>query len=147
VTARALVIEARFYDDIADMLLAGVRAELDRRGFGHEVVTVPGVLEIPPALSIALASAKRYDSLFELYIVLGCVIRGETGHYDVVAGEGNRAVMDLAVANRLALGNGILTVESRDQALVRADPKSKDKGGDAAAAAITLFDLRNALSR
>lgn len=145
--ARALIVEARFYDDIADMLLAGARAELDRRRFGHDVVSVPGVLEIAPAIAIAMASARRRNLSFELYVALGCVIRGETGHYDVVAGQGNRALIDLAVANRLALGNGVLTVENREQALVRADPNRKDKGGDAAAAAIALFDLRNALSR
>jgi 6,7-dimethyl-8-ribityllumazine synthase len=146
-TARALIVEARFYDDIADMLLTGARARLKARGFGDDVVTVPGVLEIPLALSMALAAARRQDTLPELFIVLGCVIRGETGHYDVVVGEGNRAVTDLAVASRLALGNGILTVENRQQALMRADPQRKDKGGDAAAAAIALFDLRNTLSR
>jgi len=144
-TARALIIEARFYDDIADMLLAGARRRLEARGFEADIVTVPGVLEIPPALAIAIASARRHDRSYLAYVVLGCVIRGETGHYDVVAGEGNRAVTDLAVANRLCLGNGILTVEDRDQAVVRADPDSKDKGGDAAEAALALLDIRTAL--
>lgn len=144
-TALALIIEARFYDDIADMLLAGARRELERRQFAIDVVTVPGVLEIPPALAIAIGSARRNDRAYQAYVMLGCVIRGETGHYDVVAGEGNRAVMDLAVANRLCLGNGILTVESREQAIVRADPEQKDKGGDAAAAAVALYDIRTAL--
>ncbi|WP_420392127.1 6,7-dimethyl-8-ribityllumazine synthase [Acuticoccus sp.] len=145
--ARALIIEARFYDDIADMLLAGARAQLARRRFGDDVVSVPGVLEIAPALAMAIASARRRDLPYGVFVVLGCVIRGETGHYDVVAGEGNRAVVDLQVANRLALGNGILTVESREQALVRADPAQKDKGGDAALAAIALNDLRQAFNR
>jgi len=146
-SARALIIEARFYDDIADMLLAGAKAELARRDASVEVVTVPGVLEIPPALCIALSAARRRDDLaFDLYIVLGCVIRGETGHYDIVAGEGNRGVMRVAMEGRLALGNGILTTESREQALRRADPAEKDKGGDAAAAAFALHDLRRALA-
>ena len=144
--ARALIVEGRFYDDIHDMLLAGATAELKRRGFGYEVLTVPGALEIPPAISMALASSRRRDKPFDLYIALGCVIRGETGHYDIVAGESCRGLMDLAINHRLALGNGILTVESREQALTRADPARKDKGGDAAAAAIALFQLRNALA-
>lgn len=144
-TPRALIIEARFYDDIADLLLAGARARLESAGFAVEVVTVPGVLEIPVALAMVLGAAKRHDRSIHAFVVLGCVIRGETGHYDVVAGEGNRAVMDLAVHNRLSLGNGILTVESREQALVRADPERKDKGGDAAAAALSLHELRVAL--
>ena len=143
--ARALIIEARFYDKIADLLLAGAKAELTKRGFAHETVSVTGVLEIPVALSMAVHSSRRRDIPFDLYVVLGCVIRGETGHYDIVAGEGNRAIVDLAVHNRLALGNGILTVESGEQAYARADPAKKDKGGDAAAAAIALFDLRKAL--
>lgn len=144
--ARALILEARFYDDIADMLLAGASAELMRRGFGFEVVTLPGALEIPPALSMALASSRRREKPFDLFVALGCVIRGETGHYDIVAGESCRALMDLSVHHRLALGNGILTVENREQAVARADPSRKDKGGDAAAAAIALFELRNALA-
>ncbi|MEM8662752.1 MAG: 6,7-dimethyl-8-ribityllumazine synthase [Pseudomonadota bacterium] len=143
--ARALIIEARFYDDIGDLLLSGATKELESRGFGHEVITVPGVLEIPVALTMAIQASRRRDLGFDLFVVLGCVIRGETGHYDIVANEGNRAVMDLAVSGRLALGNGILTVENREQAMVRADPAQKNKGADAAAAAIALFDLRNAL--
>lgn len=144
-TARALVIEARFYDEIADMLLTGAKAKLDERGIETDIVTVPGVLEIPLALAISIAAARRNDRSYQVYVVLGCVIRGETGHYDIVAGEGNRAIMDLAVANRLCLGNGILTVENGDQARVRADPQRKDKGGAAAEAALALYDIRTAL--
>ncbi|MBJ3778174.1 6,7-dimethyl-8-ribityllumazine synthase [Acuticoccus mangrovi] len=146
-TARALIIESRFYDDIADMLLAGATAALQKRRFAYEIITVPGVLEIAPALAIAMSSARRKDMSYELYVALGCVIRGETGHYDIVAGEGNRALVDLVVANRLALGNGILTVENGEQAYVRADPARKNKGGDAAEAAIALFDLRAQLNQ
>ncbi|MEO1103635.1 MAG: 6,7-dimethyl-8-ribityllumazine synthase [Pseudomonadota bacterium] len=145
-TARALIIEARFYDDIADMLLAGARAELKRRGFAHELISVPGVLEIPPALKMAVHASRRRDLSFDAYLVLGCVLRGETGHYDIVAGEGNRAIMDLTVAGPLALGNAILTVDTLEQAVVRADPDKMNKGGEAAAAAIALFDIRNALT-
>ncbi|MEM7695193.1 MAG: 6,7-dimethyl-8-ribityllumazine synthase [Pseudomonadota bacterium] len=143
---RALILEARFYEDIGDMLLAGARAELERRGFAHETVSLPGVLELPPALQMAIHASRRRDLTFDAFVVLGCVIRGETGHYDIVANEGNRAIMDIVVQGRLALGNGILTVENKDQAIVRADPEQKDKGGDAAAAAVALFDLRKALS-
>ena len=142
----ALIIEARFYEDIANMLLEGATAELARRGFEVETVQVPGVLEIPPALSMAMSSSRRRDFAFDAYVLLGCVIRGETSHYDIVAGEGNRGVMELAVNSRLALGNGILTTETMEQAQVRADPKRKNKGGDAAAAAVALVELRNALS-
>lgn len=142
----ALIIEARFYQDIADMLLKGATAELERRRFDVERVEVPGVLEIPPALAMAMSSSRRRDFAFDAYVLLGCVIRGETSHYDIVAGEGNRAVMDLAAGSRLAIGNGILTTETREQAVVRADPAQKNKGGDAAAAAVALVELRNALS-
>ncbi|WP_108659050.1 6,7-dimethyl-8-ribityllumazine synthase [Acuticoccus kandeliae] len=146
--ARALIIEARFYEEIADMLLAGAGAEFKKRRIDYDVLSVPGVLEIPIALGMALDAARRRDHTFyDLFVVLGTVIRGETGHYDVVAGEGNRAVMDLALSNRLAIGNGILTVEDGEQARVRADPARKDKGGGAAAAAIALFDLRQSLPR
>ena len=145
--ARALIIEARFYDDLATMLLNGAKAELAKRKFTAEVISVPGVLEIAPALAMALDSSRRRDFSFEVFVVLGTVIRGETTHYETVANEGNRAVTTLAVEHRLALGNGILTVENYDQARVRADPKQKDKGGDAAAAAMALFDLRIALNR
>ncbi|RAH98745.1 6,7-dimethyl-8-ribityllumazine synthase [Acuticoccus sediminis] len=145
--SRALIIEARFYNHIADMLLAGAKAEFAKRRFEADVISVPGVLEIPTALSMALTSARRRDLPYSVFAVLGCVIRGETYHFEIVANEGNRAIMDLTVANRLPLGNGILTVENEEQALVRADPKQKDKGGDAAAAAIALYDLREALTR
>lgn len=145
--ARALIIEARFYDDIGDMLLEGAKATFAKRGFEADVISVPGVLEIAPALAMSLTSARRNDLPYQVFAVLGCVIRGETYHFEIVANEGNRAVVDLQVANRLALGNGILTVENRDQAVVRADPRGKDKGGDAAAAAITLYDLREALKK
>ncbi|MCF3936353.1 6,7-dimethyl-8-ribityllumazine synthase [Acuticoccus sp. M5D2P5] len=146
--ARALIVEARFYTDIADMLLAGATAELKKKHFNVETLSVPGVLEIPVALTMAVDAARRRDHTFyDLFVVLGTVIRGETGHYDVVAGEGNRAVMDLAVSQRLALGNGILTVENGEQARERADPNRKNKGGDAAAAAIALFNLRATLNQ
>lgn len=144
-TPRALIIEARFYEDIAEMLLSGAKAELDRRGINIEVVSVPGVLEIPIALAMAIHASRRSDDAFDMFVGLGCVVRGETSHYDIVAGEGNRAIMDLVTANKAPFGNGILTVETKAQAVVRADPKQKDKGGDAAAAAVALYELRGAL--
>src|ERR1044071_9147760 len=103
-----LVVEARFYEGIADELLAGATAAIERAGATFERVTVPGALEIPAAVAMAMASAKKFDG----YVALGCVIRGETTHYDTVANESARALMGLAVTHRLAIGNGILTVEN-----------------------------------
>ena len=133
--ARALIVEARFYDDIQDALLQGAVAELDAAGVGHDVITVPGALEIPGA--IALADTGDYDG----YVAIGVVIRGETYHFEIVAGESARGIMALTM-DGVAIGNGILTVENEAQALVRADPNQKDKGGEAAKAAIALLDLK-----
>ncbi len=144
---RALIIEARFYDGYADNLLAGAKAEFEANDFAVTVWTVPGVLEIPIALAMAANDAQQGGTRYDAFCVLGTVIRGETGHYDIVAGEGNRGVTDVAVAHRLPLGNGILTVEDGEQAAVRADPARKNKGGGAAAAAIALYDLSAALGR
>ncbi|MCR9255058.1 MAG: 6,7-dimethyl-8-ribityllumazine synthase [Alphaproteobacteria bacterium] len=132
-----LIIEARYYDHIADALLEGAVAELEAQGATHEKVVVPGALEVPAAVAMA-SDANRYDG----FVVLGCVIRGETSHYDIVAGESARALQDLAITHRLAIGNGILTTENGDQAWVRADPKQKNKGKDAANAALTMISLR-----
>jgi len=133
---RVLVIEARFYDRYADMLLSGARAELDASGVMYDVVTVPGALEIPAAIVFALGTG--YDA----YVALGCVIRGETSHYDIVAGESARALMDLTMSHGLCLGNGILTVENEAQALDRADPARQNKGGGAARAALEMILIR-----
>ena len=141
---RALIIEARFYPDIADHLLDGAIRRLNQDGCMYERLDVPGVLEIPPALAMALSGARTG---FDVFVLLGCVIRGETGHYDVVAGEANRAIMDLAVDRKLALGNGILTVDTHAQALERARFDGRDKGGHAAAAALALHDIRTRLSQ
>lgn len=138
--ARVLVIEARFYADVSDLLLAGARLMLTRSGAGVTHVVVPGALEIPPALAIAQASGR-----FDAYVALGCVIRGETTHYELVAGESCRGLMELGVRTGAAIGNGILTVEDEAQALVRADPDTQDKGGAAALAALTLLALRRTL--
>lgn len=137
-----LIIEARFYGEIADMLADGATTALDAAGATYERYQVPGVLEVPLALSMALAREKQFDG----YVLLGCVIRGETSHYDIVANESARAVMDFGVEHALALGNGILTVETGEQAIVRADPKKKNKGADAANAALSLIALRPKLA-
>ena len=132
--ARLLIVEARFYDHLGDLLLAGARAALS----GHEVdvVTVPGALEIPAAIALA-AETGRYDG----FVALGVVIRGETYHFEIVAGESARGIMALTL-DGLAIGNGILTVENEAQALARARPDEKDKGGEAAKAALAMMALR-----
>lgn len=136
-----LIIEARFYPALADALLAGAQAALEAAGATHEVVSVPGALEIPAAIALA-ASTERYAA----YVALGCVIRGETYHFEVVANESARALMALSL-DGLAIGNGILTVETEAQAAVRADPAGQDKGGGAAAAALHLLALSRRWSR
>jgi 6,7-dimethyl-8-ribityllumazine synthase len=135
-----LIIEARFYPDLADELVKGAVAELERRGATHERVSVPGVLEIPTALSMALKAGKPARK-FDGYVLLGCVIRGETTHYDIVASESARQIMQIAAAHALALGNGILTVENGAQAWARARVGEKNKGGAAAAAACEMANL------
>jgi 6,7-dimethyl-8-ribityllumazine synthase len=135
--AKFLIVEARFYDHLNDMLVAGASAALKAAGHEVEVLTVPGALEIPGAIALASES-----DLYDGYVAIGVVIRGETYHFEIVAGESARGIMALTM-DGLAIGNGILTVENEEQALVRADPKQKDKGGEAAKAAIALLDLRN----
>jgi 6,7-dimethyl-8-ribityllumazine synthase len=140
---RILVVEGRFYDAINDNLLAGVRATVEGAGGTVDVITVPGALEIPIALAIALDAAQEAGIPYHGAVALGCVIRGETFHFEVVAGESNRALTDLAVARKLPFGNGILTVETEAQAVVRADPARLNKGGDAAHAALALIRLKH----
>ena len=140
--ARVLVVEARFYDDIADALLDGATRALSAAGAQATVLTVPGALEIPPTLAILIEAARQAGRPYDAALALGCVIRGETGHYDIVAGESSRALMDLSVALRLPIGNGILTVETREQALARARPAEMDKGGGAAQAALAVLALK-----
>lgn len=134
--AKFLIVEARFYDHLNDMLVAGAKAALKTAGHEADVLTVPGALEIPGAIALAEESG-----LYDGYVAIGVVIRGETYHFEIVAGESARGVMALTM-DGMAIGNGILTVENEEQALVRADPQQKDKGGEAAKAAIALFDLR-----
>jgi 6,7-dimethyl-8-ribityllumazine synthase len=139
---RILIVEARFYDDLSDALLDGAKAALDAAGAEYEVVTVPGALEIPAAIAFTLDDdGADYDG----YVALGCVIRGETYHFEIVANESSRALMQLSVEEQLALGNGILTVENADQAWARARREEGDKGGFAARAALTMIELRERL--
>jgi 6,7-dimethyl-8-ribityllumazine synthase len=138
-----LIIEARFYEDIADALVSGAVAALEDAGASFERVSVPGVLEIPAALAVVLDTRPE---TFHGFVTLGCVIRGETSHYDIVAIESARALMDMSVARRLALGNGILTVENDEQAWARADPGRKDKGGGAARAALAMIALKRSIA-
>jgi 6,7-dimethyl-8-ribityllumazine synthase len=135
---RILIVDARFYEEIADELVAGAVGEIERRGATYEVVTVPGALEAPQAIAIALDAGAAFDGA----VALGCVIRGETSHYDIVAEQSARAVMDLAVARGFPVGNGILTVDTRDQALARAGRAGRNKGGAAAAACLDLIELK-----
>ena len=134
--ANFLIIEARFYDQLNDMLIAGARAALKAAGHQVEVITVPGALEIPGAIALAEQSGQ-----YEGYVAIGVVIRGETYHFEIVAGESARGIMALTM-DGIAIGNGILTVENDEQALVRADPAQKNKGGEAAKAAIAMLKLK-----
>ncbi len=139
--ARVLIVLSDYYHDIADMLLTGAKRALDAAAAGYDVVTVPGALEIPQAVAIVLgraAGGPPYDGV----VALGCVIRGETSHYDIVAGESARALMDISVSREIPLGNGVLTVNTHAQAKVRAAPDGGDKGGAAARAVLSLLRLQ-----
>ena len=140
-----LIVEARFYDGLSDALLAGAKAALDEAGASYDVVTVPGALEIPAAISFAIDAAEEEGTDYDGFVALGCVIRGETYHFDIVANESSRGLMMLAVDELLAIGNGILTVENEAQAWVRARRNEGDKGGFAARAALTMIALRKRL--
>jgi 6,7-dimethyl-8-ribityllumazine synthase len=143
--AHLLIVEARFYDELADALLAGAKAALDAAGATYEVVTVPGALEVPAAISFALDAADEDGTDFDGFVALGCVIRGETYHFEIVANESSRALMNLAVDEAAAIGNGILTVENEAQAWARARRDEGDKGGGAARAALAMIALRQRL--
>ena len=138
VKAHILIIESRYYEAVADALLEGALEELKASGATFEKILVPGALEIPAAIVIASDVAREP---YAGAIALGCVIRGETYHFEIVAGESSRALMDISVSLPMPIGNGILTVENEDQAVVRANPRQGDKGGDAARAALALFRL------
>ncbi|MES2498311.1 MAG: 6,7-dimethyl-8-ribityllumazine synthase [Pseudomonadota bacterium] len=134
--AKILIVEARFYDHLNDMLLDGARTAIEEAGHKHETVTVPGALEVPGAIAMA-AESGRYDG----FVALGVIIRGETYHFEVVSNESARGLMALSM-DSLAIGNGILTVENEAQALARAQRSDKDKGGEAAKAALRMLELR-----
>ncbi|KQV11300.1 6,7-dimethyl-8-ribityllumazine synthase [Rhizobium sp. Root1203] len=140
-----LIVEARFYDDMADALLEGTTFALKEAGATYDVVTVPGALEIPAAIAMALDGADNDGTNYDGYVALGMVIRGETYHFDIVSNESSRALMDLAVSESLAIGNGILTVENDEQAWARVRRSDKDKGGFAARAALTMIELKKKL--
>jgi 6,7-dimethyl-8-ribityllumazine synthase len=140
-----LIVEARYYDEIADDLLSGATGAIRTAGATFDVVTVPGALEIPPAVAIAVDAAAARGRAYDGAVALGCVVRGETTHYDIVAGESARALMDLSVSLRLPLGNGILTVENDEQARVRASISELNKGGGAAEAALHMVALKRRL--
>ncbi len=137
--ARILIVEGRYYEEIADVLLDGAQRVLEAAKVEWDLVTVPGALEVPQAIAIALEAPSHARRMpYDGVIALGCVIRGETSHYDIVAGESARALMDLAVMHRMPIGNGILTVDKEAQAFARGRPEEGDKGGTAAAAVLAL---------
>lgn len=145
--AHVLIVEARFYDDILDALQEGAVKEITAAGATHDVVTVPGALEIPAAIAMLLdapaaAGRKAYDAV----VALGCVIRGDTIHFEIVSMESSRALMELAVSRQVPLGNGIITVNTEEQAWARARSGELDKGGDAARAALAMLRLKRRLA-
>ncbi|SFK27538.1 6,7-dimethyl-8-ribityllumazine synthase [Methylocapsa palsarum] len=140
--AKFLIVEARFYDDIGEMLLEGAKRAFDAAGAGFDLLSVPGALEIPLAMAIALDHASTSGESFSGAVALGCIIRGDTYHFEIVANESARALMQLALARNLSFGNGVLTVETEAQAHVRADCAQGDKGGDAARAALALHRIK-----
>src|SRR3984893_382718 len=143
--ARILVVEARFYDDIADALRAGATRALEAAGAAFDRVSVPGSLEVPSAIAIALDAAERSGKPYDGVVALGCVIRGDTIHFEIVSTESARALMDLAVARRFPIGNGIITVDTQEQAWRRASVEDLDKGGDAARAALAMLRIKRKL--
>jgi 6,7-dimethyl-8-ribityllumazine synthase len=143
--AHVLIIEARFHDDLADALLDGATGALEEAGATYEVVTVPGSLEIPAVISFALDAAAAGGTSYDGFVALGTIIRGDTYHFDIVANESSRALMDLSVQESACIGNGILTVENDAQAWVRARKNEGDKGGFAARAALTMIALKERL--
>src|SRR6266853_262151 len=139
---RVLIVESGYYEDIADMLLEGARRALDAAGAAYDVVTVPGALEIPHAIALEAAFVNQ---TYLGVVALGCVIRGETSHYDIVAGESARALMEIGVGRRIPVGNGILTVDTAAQAKARAALDQGDKGGTAAKAVLSLLRLKRGI--
>jgi 6,7-dimethyl-8-ribityllumazine synthase len=143
VDARILIAESRFYEDISEALLAGATAALQAAGAEFDRLTVPGALELAPAIAIALDAAERAGRPYDGVVALGCVIRGETLHFEIVAEQSARALLDLSVARRVPIGNGVLTVDDDGQAWARARRQEGDKGGAAARAALALIRLKH----
>jgi 6,7-dimethyl-8-ribityllumazine synthase len=143
--ARILIVESRFYEDIADALLAGAIAAVEAAGARCDRVSVPGALELAPAIAMALDAAEAMGAPYDGSVALGCVIRGETLHFEIVSQESARALIDLSVARRVPIGNGILTVDTDTQAWARAGKEHGDKGGDAVRAAVSLIQLKRRL--
>jgi 6,7-dimethyl-8-ribityllumazine synthase len=141
-----LIVEARFYDPISDELLQGATRVLDAAGARYDRITVPGSLEIPAAIAFAIDAARKRREPYDGVVALGCVIQGQTYHFELVANESARALMDLSVNERLPIGNGILTVDNEAQAHARARAEEGDKGGDAARAALTMIALKHTLA-
>ena len=141
-SARILIVEARFYEHISNALLDGATAALESAGARFERIGVPGALEIPPAIAFAARAGVDEANAYDGYIALGCVIRGDTFHFEIVANESARGLMELGLHHHLCIGNGILTVENEEQALERATRDQLDKGGDAARACLALVNLR-----
>jgi 6,7-dimethyl-8-ribityllumazine synthase len=143
---RILIVEARFYDHIADALLKGASAVLDEAGATYDRITVPGALEIPGAIAMAADSAKNKKQPYDGYVALGCVIQGETYHFEIVSNESARGIMDLTVQRQFAIGNGILTVDTEAQAKDRIGGAHGHKGADAAKAALAMVALKQSMS-
>ena len=140
--ARILVVEARFYDAISDALLAGASKALDEGRAAWDSIVVPGALEIVPAISIAVEAAERQKKPYDGAVALGCVIQGQTFHFDIVAMQSARSLIDFSVARNFPVGNGILTVDTEEQAWARARLTEGDKGGDAVRAALALIEIK-----
>ena len=145
--ARILIVESRFYEDISDALLAGAERVLTAAGAVFDRITVPGALEIAAAMAMAIDAGQQQGRPYDGAVALGCVIRGETLHFEIVSMQSARALMDLAVARQLPLGNGILTVDTAAQAWARARVEEADKGGDAARAALAMVRIKRQLAR
>src|ERR1700745_3038990 len=137
--SRVVIVEARYYDDIQDALLEGAKIELDAAGVSDHILSVPGALEVPAAIAIALDAAKKNGKPYDGAVALGCVIRGDTIHFEIVSMESSRGLMDISVSRSIPLGNGIITVNNEEQAWARARADNLNKGGDAARAAIQMM--------
>ena len=144
--ARILIVEARYYDDLADALLTGAMVVLEKAGVEVERISVPGSLEIPGAIAIALEAARRKRRPYDGIVALGCVIRGDTIHFEIVSQESARGLMALSMQHALPIGNGIITVNTQSQAFARARMEEMDKGGDAARAALAMVRIKRQLA-